>query len=68
MPATTVADLYEILKRRDGHQKEFIQAVEEVIESLKPIFDKEPKYIGVFERLMEPERVIMFRVPWIDDK
>ncbi|GKT31637.1 NADP-specific glutamate dehydrogenase, partial [Aduncisulcus paluster] len=68
MPATTIADLYEILKRRDGHQKEFIQAVEEVIESLKPIFDKEPKYIGVFERLMEPERVIMFRVPWIDDK
>ncbi|KAJ1841398.1 hypothetical protein H4R99_007790 [Coemansia sp. RSA 1722] len=54
--------------RRDPDQKEFLQAVDEVFESLAPVFEKDPKYIEAFERLVEPERQIIFRVPWIDDK
>lgn len=40
----------------------------EVLESLKPVFEKDPRYIAVFEQMLEPERVIQFRVPWLDDK
>ncbi|KAJ2855995.1 hypothetical protein J3B02_001861 [Coemansia erecta] len=54
--------------RRDPDQKEFLQAVDEVFESLAPVFEKDPKYLEAFERLVEPERQIVFRVPWIDDK
>ncbi|KAJ1642185.1 hypothetical protein LPJ64_005942 [Coemansia asiatica] len=53
---------------RDPDQKEFLQAVDEVFESLAPVFEKDPKYLEAFERLVEPERQIVFRVPWIDDK
>ncbi|CAL6074180.1 Glutamate_dehydrogenase [Hexamita inflata] len=68
MPAKTVEDLLAILKQRDGHHPEFCQAVGEVIESLKVVFEQNAKYISVFEQLLEPERVIMFRVPWMNDK
>ena len=49
---------------------EFLQAVEEVFDSLVPVFDKYPKYIeeNLLERLVEPERIVSFRVPWVDDK
>ncbi len=55
---------------KNGHQKEFLQAVEEVMESVIPFVEENPKYQQgkLLERLVEPERVIMFRVPWIDDK
>ncbi len=58
------------VKARDGHESEFIQAVEEVMESLEPVFKKYPKYeeAGILERVVEPERQIVFRVPWVDDK
>ena len=51
-------------------EPEFHQAVEEVVESLEPVLDKNPKYrdAKILERIAEPERVIMFRVPWVDDK
>ncbi len=51
-------------------EPEFHQAVEEVVESLEPVLEKNPKYreAKVLERLAEPERVILFRVPWVDDK
>jgi glutamate dehydrogenase/leucine dehydrogenase len=49
-------------------EKEFHQAVKEVVESLLPFIEKNPKYDGILERIVEPERVIMFRVPWLDDK
>ncbi|KAF8059195.1 NADP-specific glutamate dehydrogenase [Scenedesmus sp. PABB004] len=52
---------------RDPDQKEFNQAVEEVLMSLKPVLAKRPEYCAIVERLCEPERQIMFRVPWIDD-
>lgn len=54
---------------KDPGQKEFHQAVHEVIESVKPIMDQNPAYrkARILERLIEPERVVMFRVPWVDD-
>lgn len=57
------------LKEKNSNQPEFHQAVEEVLNSLKPIFAKHPEYekAGILERLVEPERQIIFRVPWIDD-
>lgn len=54
---------------RNPHQPEFLQAVSEVMHSLWPFIEKHPRYAehGVLERLVEPERVIMFRVAWVDD-
>ena len=53
----------------DPDQKEFLQAVSEVTESVEPVLDQHPEYrvARILERLVEPERVIMFRVPWVDD-
>ena len=58
------------LRRRHGHQPEFLQAVEEVLNTLQPLMDKEPKYEKnkILERIVEPERIIQFRVEWVDDK
>jgi len=58
----------EVEKRNCG-ENEFLNAVKEVLNSLVPVFDKHPEYIeeGILERLVEPERQIFFRVPWIDD-
>jgi len=60
----------EKVKARDPHQPEFHQAVHEVVSSLMPFIEKNPKYKKehVLERVVEPERVIIFRVPWVDDK
>ncbi|HOY32103.1 MAG TPA: NADP-specific glutamate dehydrogenase [Bacteroidales bacterium] len=49
-------------------EPEFHQAVKEVVESLMPYIDENPKYNGILERMVEPERVFIFRIPWIDDK
>ena len=61
--------VYEDLSSRCAGEKEFLQAVEEVFESLEPVVEKHPEYeeAGLMERLVEPERIIMFRVPWVDD-
>jgi glutamate dehydrogenase (NADP+) len=55
---------------RDPHEREFHQAVTEVVESIRPVLDKNPQYRreAVLERIVEPERVILFRVPWVDDQ
>ncbi len=60
----------EKVKARDPNEPEFHQAVEEVVSSLMPFIKKNPRYQKekILERLVEPERVIMFRVPWVDDK
>lgn len=65
-----VAGVFEKVKANNAHEAEFLQAVEEVFESLVPVFDKYPKYIeeNLLERLVEPERIISFRVPWVDDQ
>jgi len=55
---------------RDPEEKEFHQAVREFVETIKPVLERHPEYrqLGVLERILEPERVIMFRVPWMDDE
>jgi len=65
-----VADLMAEVKAKNPAQPEFIQAVQEVAESLALVMDKYPVYrkMKVLERIIEPERVIMFRIPWVDDK
>uniref|UniRef100_A0A7S3G2Z6 glutamate dehydrogenase (NADP(+)) n=1 Tax=Palpitomonas bilix TaxID=652834 RepID=A0A7S3G2Z6_9EUKA len=63
----TFDEIFEAVKARDPHQPEFLQAVREVFDSLKPVVEKEPKYLPILERICEPERAIQFRVPWVDD-
>jgi glutamate dehydrogenase (NADP+) len=60
----------EAAKQRDPHENEFQQAVSEVLESILPVLDRNPEYRSakIVERIIEPERVIMFRVPWVDDQ
>ena len=57
------------VQKRNANEPEFLQAVEEVLESLEPVVEAHPEYeaAGLIERLVEPERVISFRVPWVDD-
>ena len=61
--------LFQTIKQRDPNQAPFHQAVEEVFMSLQPFLAKNPQYTkqGLLERIVEPERVIMFRVSWVDD-
>ena len=61
--------VYDDVCRRDGHEPEFLQAVQEVFESLELVMDQHPEWekAGLMERFVEPERVIEFRVPWVDD-
>ena len=65
-----VARVLEETIAKNGHEKEFIQAVTEVLESLETVIESNPKYEknAILERIVEPERVIQFRVPWIDDQ
>ncbi|WP_102272963.1 NADP-specific glutamate dehydrogenase [Cytobacillus massiliigabonensis] len=64
-----VNNVFEVVKLRNPFEYEFHQAVEEIFDSLVPVFSKHPKYMnhGILERIVEPERVITFRVPWTDD-
>ena len=65
-----VDEVFEIVKMRDPDQPEFQQAVFEVLECLKPLLLESPEYAdnALLERLVEPERVLAFRVPWEDDE
>ena len=62
--------VYADVVKRNAGEPEFHQAVLEVLESLEPVIEKNPKYItsGVMDRIVEPERIIKFRVPWVDDE
>ena len=62
--------VYDGLAQRNANEPEFLQAVREVLESIQPVVEKHPEYekAGLIERLVEPERVISFRVPWVDDQ
>ncbi len=64
-----LSDLMDRVIKRNPGEEEFHQAVREVLESLEPVIEKSPIYLesGVLERMVEPERIIKFRVPWIDD-
>ena len=61
--------VYEAVVKRNPGEVEFHQAVLEVLESLEPVAEKYPEFVkaGIFDRIVEPERQIMFRVPWVDD-
>ncbi len=61
--------VFDGLKQRNADQPEFLQAVEEVLESLQPVVEARPEIqkAGIIERIVEPERIIMFRVSWVDD-
>jgi glutamate dehydrogenase (NADP+) len=63
-------DISRILSSRDPGEKEFHQAVREVLESVAPVLERHPEYRreAILERLIEPERIILFRVPWMDDR
>ena len=62
--------VYELVEAKNPHEKEFLQAVKEVLDSLKPVLEKHPEYKKhrILERIVEPERVVIFRVPWSDDQ
>ena len=63
-------DIFELVKKRNPGELEFHQAVDEVLTSLAPVMERHPEYekARILERITEPERVLMFRVPWFDDK
>ena len=69
MKSTYVQSVWDDVKAKNADQPEFLQAVEEVLTTLDPVVDKMPqlKKNAILERLVEPERVVMFRVPWMDD-
>ncbi|RJU98420.1 MAG: NADP-specific glutamate dehydrogenase [Candidatus Poseidoniales archaeon] len=60
-------EIYDAVVARDPNQPEFHQAVWEVLESLEPVLEQHPEYRSIVERVVEPERLIHFRVPWVDD-
>ena len=62
--------VYDGLAQRNANEPEFLQAVREVLESIQPVVEKHPEYekAALIERLVEPERIITFRVPWVDDQ
>ena len=68
--SASAAAFMEAVKAKNPAEPEFHQAVDEVVESLWPVLDKRPEYrkAKILERVVEPERVILFRVPWVDDK
>ncbi|MHC4337628.1 MAG: NADP-specific glutamate dehydrogenase, partial [Planctomycetota bacterium] len=67
---SVIQAVYEQVQKRNPGEPEFLQAVKEVLDSLGPVLEKHPEYVEarVVDRIVEPERQIMFRVPWQDDK
>ncbi len=65
-----VERIYKQLQQRNAGETEFLQSAKEILFSLQPVFDKHPEYesAGILERFVEPERIIIFRVPWVNDK
>lgn len=64
-----MSDILKKIEQKDPEQKEFHQAVKEVFETIKPVLDRNPEYgqDRIMERITEPERTVIFRVPWVDD-
>ena len=64
-----VSEQLEVIRKKNANEPEFIQAVTEVLTTLEPVIEANPQYqaAGILERITEPERVVMFRVPWVDD-
>jgi glutamate dehydrogenase (NADP+) len=68
-PGDYINEVFASVKAKNPAEPEFHQAVMEVFDSLRPVFDRHPEFIShkILERIVEPERVLMFRVPWLDD-
>jgi len=64
----SIESAYKKVVARDPNQVEFLQAVKEVLDTLEPLFKKYPQYTRVLPAITEPERIIQFRVPWVNDK
>ncbi|CAA2995657.1 NADP-specific glutamate dehydrogenase isoform X1 [Olea europaea subsp. europaea] len=64
----TAGSIVEAALKRDPHEAEFIQSVQEVVHALERVISKNSNYVNTMERLLEPERMIIFRVPWMDDR
>ena len=66
---TYLLSVMDGLKQRNAHEPEYLQAVEEVLESLEPVIEADPRYEqqNIIGRIVEPERVVLFRIPWTDD-
>ena len=66
---TYVHEVFQTVTKRNSHEPEFLQAVTEVFRSIEPVLERRPEYVEarILERVIEPERVLMFRVPWQDD-
>lgn len=64
-----MVEVFEEVKRRNPNEPEFHQAVKEILESLEPVVEKHPEFLerGIIKSIVEPERIIKFRVPWVDD-
>lgn len=69
MTGNNVEKFMEKVRAKNSNESEFLQAVDEVVDSIYPFLEENPKYLNhkIMERIVEPERVIMFRVPWVDD-
>ena len=67
---TVIDPILKTVAERNPGEPEYLQAVHEVLESIAPVLDERPEYVeaGILERLVEPERQVMFRVPWVDDR
>ena len=65
-----IQEVLAVVEKRNAGEPEFLQAVREVLESLEPVVQRHKKYqeARILERIVEPERQIMFRVPWMDDR
>lgn len=65
-----VNEVFQSVQEKNPNEPEFLQAVKEIFDSLVPVFAQHPTYIkhGILERIVEPERLIIFRVPWVDDE
>ena len=64
-----ITRVYQMVEAKNPNEPEFLQAVKEVLDSLRPAIEQNPQYekAGILERLVEPDRQIIFRVPWVDD-
>lgn len=69
MPGDYVDRVIAQLRSKNAEQKEFLEVAEEVLKSLRPVMEKHPEYekLAILERFTEPERIVIFRVPWEDD-
>lgn len=70
MTESTINDVLELVRRRNATEPEFLQVVTEVLEAIEPCIQRHKKYRdgNVLERMVEPERILIFRVPWVNDQ